>query len=59
MNHLGWADVHAGDEVDARAEEVLQHDAAHADGGFDDQASDEVHGLGVERQRDGFGRAHG
>lgn len=33
---LGSVDVHAGDEVDARVEEVLQHDVAHADGGVDD-----------------------
>ena len=36
MNHLGWVVVHAGDEVDARVEEVFQNDVSHADGGFDD-----------------------
>ena len=59
MSCLGWGDVHACDEVDARAEEVLQHDVAHADGGLDDQTADEVYGLGVECQRDGFGSAYG
>lgn len=59
MSCLGSVDVHAGDEVDAGAQEVFQHDVAHADGGVDDQAADEVHGLGMECQRDGFGRAHG
>ena len=56
---LGWVDVHAGDEVDVGAEKVFQHDVAHTDGSVDNQAADEVHGLGVECQRDGFGRAHG
>lgn len=59
MSCLGWVDVHAGGEVDVGAEEVFQNDVAHADGGVDDHAADEVHGLSVERQRDGFGRAHG
>ena len=45
---LGWVDVHAGDEVDVGVEEVLQHNVAHADGGVDDQAANEVHGLGME-----------
>lgn len=36
IGYLGWVDVHAGDEVDARVEEVFQHDVSHADGGFDD-----------------------
>ena len=48
ISYLGSVDVHAGDEVDAGVEEVFQYDVAHADGGVDDQASDEVHGLGVE-----------
>ena len=59
MSYLGRVDVHTGDEVDARVEEVGEDYVAHADGGIDDQAADEVHGLGVECQRDGFGRAHG
>ena len=58
IGYLGSVDVHAGDEVDVGVEEVLQHDIAHADGGVDDKAADEVHGLGVECQRDGFGRAY-
>ena len=58
MSCLGRVDVHAGDEVDVGVEEVFQHDVAHVDGGVDDQTADEVHRLGVERQRDGFGRAH-
>lgn len=33
---LGLVNVHAGDEVDVRVEEVFQHDVAHADGGVDD-----------------------
>ena len=33
---LGRVDVHAGDEVDARVEEVIQNDVAHADGCVDD-----------------------
>ena len=36
ISFLGSVDVHAGDEVDAGAEEVFQHDVAHADGGVDD-----------------------
>lgn len=36
MSYLGRVDVHAGDEVDARVEEVGEHDVAHADGGVDD-----------------------
>ena len=48
MSYLGSVDVHAGDEVDVGVEEVLQNDVAHADGGLDDHAADEVHGLGVE-----------
>lgn len=35
MSCLGWVDVHAGDEVDARVEEVGEDYVAHADGGFD------------------------
>ena len=59
IGYSGSVDVHAGDEVDVGVEEVLQHDIAHADGGVDDQAADEGHGLGMEFERDGFGRAHG
>ena len=40
MSCLGWVDVHAGDEVDARVEEVGEHDVAHADGGVDDRAAE-------------------
>ena len=35
IGYSGSVDVHAGDEVDVGVEEVLQHDIAHADGGFD------------------------
>lgn len=34
--YLGSVDVHAGDEVDARVEEVFQNDVAHTDRGVDD-----------------------
>ena len=35
MSCLGWVDVHAGDKVDARVEEVGEDGVAHADGSFD------------------------